>query len=396
MKILQLCNKPPYPPVDGGTLAMHCITEGLLAEGCQVRVLSMCSQKHPVGTLPEQYQRDTRFEAVEMDLSIHKLDAAVALLCGESYHVKRFVSKEFERRLVAILQEEQFDIIHLESIYLAPYLEAIRKHSQAKVVLRAHNVEHEIWRRVALQEPNALKRWYLKKLALALRLYEQERLPLFDAVLCITPQDAQRFRELVPNLRRPLHVLPFGVDEQPLAPAPAACTCYHLGAMDWMPNQEGVRWLAHAVWPQVRKQMPNAELHLAGRRMPQEMLQWNLPGVKVQGEVPSAEDFIADKAICLVPLFSGSGIRVKMLQAMAAGKAVVSTRIGLQGIEALPEKHLLLADSPDDFASQVVRLLKDRELVQRLGRQAHSLVHQKYAKQQLAKELTSFYQKLSQ
>ena len=178
MKILQLCNKPPYPPVDGGTMAMNSITQGLLAAGCGVRVLSLCSDKHPVleSRMTEDYLRATRFEAVHIDLGIHPLDAGVALLCGESYHVNRFVSREFSRRLAQVLDEEQFDVVHLESIFMTPYVPVIRAHSQAKVVLRAHNVEHTIWGLVAQSERNPLKRWYLKHLSLTLGSYEREHL----------------------------------------------------------------------------------------------------------------------------------------------------------------------------------------------------------------------------
>ncbi|MBR6440525.1 MAG: hypothetical protein IKS44_00550, partial [Bacteroidales bacterium] len=144
MKVLQLCNKPPYPPVDGGTLAMNSITQGLLAAGCEVKVLSVCSDKHPVRTnqMTEGYLRATRFEAVHIDLDVHVLDAAVALLCGESYHVKRFESKAFAEKLAEVLQAEEFDVVHVESIFLTPYVPVVRKYSRARVLLRAHNVEH--------------------------------------------------------------------------------------------------------------------------------------------------------------------------------------------------------------------------------------------------------------
>lgn len=401
MKVLQLCNKPPYPTVDGGTMAMHCITEGLLAEGCEVKVLSVCSEKHPAqrDRMGEEYLRRCRFESVQIDLSLHWLDALVCLLCGESYHVKRFISKEFEAKLVEVLRQEEFDVVHLESIFMAPYLPAIRKHSRARVVLRPHNVEHQIWRRIAQQERHPLKRWYLKKLALALRMYELEQLPQFDAVLCITPDDARCFKELIPSLRKPVWVIPFGIETTPHASEGGAVPkggqrAYHLGAMDWMPNQEGVRWLAHEVWPLVQRQCAEAQLFLAGRRMPQEMLEWQLPGIHVEGEVPSAEAYMADKSICLVPLFSGSGIRVKMLEAMAAGKAVVSTSIGLQGIEAQDGEHLLVADTAEDFAHQIVRLLQDSALVEHLSTQARQLVSSRYDKRQLARQLIQFYNTL--
>ena len=151
MKVLQLCNKPPYPPVDEGTIAMNSITQGLIVEHCTLKVLTMCSDKHPVkkNLITEEYCTNTQFESVYVDLKINMLDAFVALLTGESYNVKRYESHEFAKKLASILKEDTFDVIHIESIFLTPYLPLIRKYSNAKVILRAHNVEHLIWERIA-------------------------------------------------------------------------------------------------------------------------------------------------------------------------------------------------------------------------------------------------------
>ena len=106
MKILQLCNKPPYPPVDGGTIAMNSITQGLLEEKCTVKVLSVCSDKHPVkkDLLSEEYVEKTQFESVYVDLDVKLFDASISLLTGESYNVKRYESHEFARKLASILK----------------------------------------------------------------------------------------------------------------------------------------------------------------------------------------------------------------------------------------------------------------------------------------------------
>lgn len=400
MKVLQLCNKPPYPPIDGGAWGMHFLTECMLEKGCEVKVLSVASDKHParLEAMPESYRKTTRFEAVHIDLDVHMLDAGVSLFCGESYNVKRYVSREFEARLIEILKEEDFDVVHVDSIYLTPYLPAIRKYSQAKVILRAHNVEHQIWDRMAKQEPKLMKRWYLKKLALALRMYELDHLNDYDAVTCFTRQDADYFRNTPgpegKRLKRPVAVLPFGIEGVMDEFHPGQATVYHLGAMDWMPNQEGVRWLMDKVWPKVLKECGDAQLYLAGRRMSQEMMSMKREGIVMVGEVPDAADFLRDKGICVIPLFSGSGIRVKMIEAMARGKAVVSTTIGLQGIDAVDGEHLLVADDEDTFARQIVRLLKEDDLRQRLVTNARELVKNNYDKHQLAGRMMDFYQQV--
>lgn len=395
MKVLQLCNKPPYPSVDGGTLAMNSITQGLLEAGCEVRVLSLCSDKHPVleSRMTEEYRRATRFEAVHIDLGIHPLDAGVALLCGESYHVKRFVSKEFARRLEQVLDEEQFDVVHVESVFMTPYLPVVREHSQAKVILRAHNVEHMIWRRVAQSERNPLKRWYLKHLSLTLAAYEREHLNDYDGVVSITANDAQLMREM--GCRKPMVSIPFGVSpETEMQVEEEPNSLFHIGSMDWMPNLEGVRWFLDQVWPSVHRRMPQLTLYLAGRKMPNDLMRLEMEGVRVLGEVPDAMYFIASKQINVVPLLSGSGIRVKIIEAMSAGKVVVTTSIGAAGIGCTDGKDVLIADTPQQFVEQLERCVTNPEFCRQLGANALRLIAQQYGVEQLTQQLLTFYDQI--
>ena len=394
MKVLQLYNKPPFPPVDGGTMAMNCITQGLMQEGCEVKVLTVETDKHPVpSSLPTAYRDATHFESVYVDLGVKPLPAAVAMLCGESYHVKRYHSEAFARKLKEVLQQETFDIVHIESIFLTPYVPLIRKHSQAKVILRAHNVENLIWRRVAQSEHNSLRRWYFKHLSLTLRAYELEHINDYDGVVCITHRDADYFRDN--GCRRPLTTIPFGVeavahtpvDEEPFS-------LFHIGAMDWLPNQESIAWMLDKVWPVVHRKIPQARLYLAGRKMPEQWTKATIDGVAVVGEVPDAAQFIADKQINVVPLLSGSGIRVKIIEAMSMGKAVVSTTVGAQGIDYTDGVDLLIADTPEAFASQIKRLVADDAYRRSVGEAAARLVTEEYNIPNLMGRLIRFYQEI--
>lgn len=395
MKVLQLCNKPPYPPVDGGTLAMNSITQGLLEAGCEVRVLSVSSDKHPVrrDRMTEEYLQRTRFEAVHLDLGIHPLGAAVAMLCGESYHIRRFVSNDFARRLKEILEEESFDVVHVESLFLTPYVPLIRSHSQARIVLRAHNVEHLIWRRIAQGTRNPLKRWYLKHCSLTLRAYEHEHANDFDGVMCITGNDARLFKEM--GCRRPVAAIPFGVEPEPMGYVDVEPdSLFHIGSMDWMPNLEGIDWLLGEVWPAIHQRLPQARLYLAGRHMPERLLKTSIEGVTVVGEVPDAMYFIGSKQINVVPLLSGSGIRVKIIEAMSAGKAVVTTAVGAEGIDYEDGKHLLIANTPEEFARQTARLVEGPDYCAEVGRNAYSLIAGEYNTPKLTKKVLAFYNKI--
>lgn len=394
VKVLQLCNKPPYPPVDGGTMAMNGITQGLLAAGCEVRVLTVETDKHPVqwDLVPDDYRRATGLESVYIDLSVKALPAASSMLCGESYHVKRYVSRPFAERLTAILQQEQFDVVHVESIFLTPYVPLIRKYSQAKVILRAHNVEHLIWKHVSQSTRSYFKRWYLKHLSLTLRAYELEHLNDYDGIVCITQGDADYFKSN--GCRRPVISIPFGVEMQKTAGSlvvPEENSIYHLGAMDWMPNQESIHWLLEHVWPVVHHEVPQARLYLAGRKMPDQLMQTHIDGVTVVGEVDDARRFIASKQINVVPLLSGSGIRVKIIEAMSAGKAVVTTTVGARGIDYTDGENLLIANTPTEFARQIKRLLDDPDYCRRVGEAAVRLVEEQYDVHRLNDRLLQFY-----
>lgn len=395
MKVLQLCIKPPYPPVDGGTLAMHSITQGLLNEGCQVKVLSVCSDKHPVrhNQMTDEYLEKTQFESVYIDLNIHVLDAFMCMMCGESYHVKRFESHEFAARLLQILEKDDYDIVHVESIFLTPYLPLIRKHSNAKVVLRAHNVEHQIWRYMADGVRNPFKRWYVKHLSLTLGVYEREHINDYDAIACITEEDAKYFKDN--GCRKTIINLPFGVTPEIVENVDEEVdTLFHIGSMDWMPNQEGIRWFLDEVWPMLHEELPQVRLYLAGRKMPKDLMDLDLPGVSVIGEVPDAMYFIGSKQINVVPLLSGSGIRVKIIEAMSAGKTVVTTQLGARGIKYTDGENILIANTPQEFVEKISQCISDKDFCKTIGKNAYDLIVKEYDNELLTHKLLQLYNKI--
>ena len=420
MKILQLTTKPPMPPVDGGTRAMLSATTALLDSGCEVKVLSMSSGKHGVDwqQMPTHYRDATRFEAVPVDLRATPAGALSALLTRRSYNIERFRSKTFRQRMEEVLRSETFDVVQLESLYLMPYVATVRQWSKAAVVLRAHNVEWQIWEQMHRTAPHSPKRWYLGTLARSLQQYEQEHINDCDGVVFISPDDQTAY--LRAGLRKPHTVIPYGIempqmetdatnnvfDKQEqceLAPIVAArkrgcegtshpVKLFHIGAMDWQPNIEAIRWLLDKVWPEVHRRMPDIELHLAGRRMPEWLRQQAPQGVVVEGEVADASRFVAAGDICVVPLLSGSGMRVKIVEAMAHGKPVVATSRAAQGMECKNGEHILIADNEQEFARQTMLCATDAELRQRIGSNARHLIEQKYSNKALSHLWTEFYQ----
>ena len=195
MRILQLCHKFPWPLKDGAAIASTYLAKAFAELGSEVTLLSMNTSKHWFDTseLPRNFDHYSDIQTVFVNNHIRPLPALLNLLSKKSYHVERFDNADFADRLAALLQNGSFDIVQLESLYLTPYIPVIRKYTKAMIVLRAHNVEHEIWERVA-EKSNPLKKWYLQKITPRLRQYEIEHLNEYDLVAGISERDLQQFQ----------------------------------------------------------------------------------------------------------------------------------------------------------------------------------------------------------
>ena len=328
MNILILCNKSPYPAKEGGPIAMNMIIEGLISAGHQVRVLAMNTNKYSVNPrdIPFEYREKTHIELVYVDLRLRPVKAFINLFTGRSYHVERFISDAFAEKLKSILREEQFDVIQFEMTFMSPYLELARKYSKAKMVLRAHNIEHLIWERISETTTNPIRRIYLRHLAGTLKKHELSVMNDFDGVAAITKNDADFFIQA--GCRVPITDIPFGINLarfDSFLQEPGDVDLFSIGSMNWIPNQEGIRWFLETVWPDVTKQYPFLKYFIAGREMPSWLTDSHYPNVEITGEVDDAVKFINEHALMIVPLFSGSGIRIKIIEGMACGKVIIST-----------------------------------------------------------------------
>lgn len=169
---------------------------------------------------------------------------------------------------------------------------------------------------------------------------------------------------------------------------------FHLGSMDWLPNEEGVRWLLSAVWPRVLRKRPDARLDLAGIKMPDDLMALDMPGLQVKGRVKDALKYIGQRQVMLVPLFSAGGMRVKIVEGMAMGKAVVATPIGAEGIEVTDGRDILLARNATEFVDHIVALHDAPQRIEEIGAQARNLVADHYSDARIVGELIAFYQRL--
>ncbi|MDD4829948.1 MAG: glycosyltransferase family 4 protein [Bacteroidales bacterium] len=396
MKILQLCYKPPFPAVDGGSMGMHSLTMGLLNNGHKVKVVAFNSYKHTckVSNLPEEYVEKTNFETVFVDLKLRLLSALLCWLKNESYHVKRFINEQMSSLLTSILKEEEFDIIQLESIFLAPYIPIIRKYTKAKLVLRAPNIEHLIWEKTAKSTKNPFKKLYLSQLASSLKAFEIKQINNFDGIYPVTKIDADFF--ISKGCKCPCISVPVGFEIADFIDKGIAepNSLFHIGSMDWIPNQQGIKWFIDEVWDTIHKQLPDVKVYFAGRAMPQWLMNLNRDGITVYGEVPDSARFICSKDIMIVPLLSGSGIRIKILEAMSLKKCIIATSQAAEGILYENNVNILIANTPEQFALSIDKCINDREFCQSIAENAEKLIAEKYNINSIANELVDLYKKL--
>jgi polysaccharide biosynthesis protein PslH len=398
MKILQLTNKVPFPPRDGGAIASLTLARELARAGHEVVVLAMNTSKHFVreGQSEGKPSEPIRWEIVPVNTEITWPKALTNLLFSRlPYNAVRFISGEYRKKLLDLLAEGNFDFIILDNLYTGLYINDIRSVSKTPVILRAHNIEHEIWARTA-RSSLGLKRLYLTILARRIRRFELSLINKYDALVPITSRDAGHFRNF--GNRKPCHVLPTGMDLPTAVPGetvPVRISVAHLGALDWLPNQNGIRWFIRQVWPMVRKALPHLEFHLAGRNAPPRFeSQVSAPGVVFHGEIADAAAFIREHPIFIVPVFSGSGMRIKLLDYMAAGRATITTTIGAEGIPVEHGKEAFITDRPDEFASYLIELAKDPGLCRETGTNAAVFIKNNFDNQVLIGQLTEFLSRI--
>ncbi|MCQ2287070.1 MAG: glycosyltransferase family 4 protein [Bacteroidales bacterium] len=397
MKILQLCPKPPLPAVDGGCIAINNITQMLLNHGHEVKVVAISTPKHKVdlSALPSDYVKKTRFETVFINTSIKTIPALKAMILGHSYNVQRFISRELNKKLTDLLKHEKFDIVQLESIYTAPYISTIRQHSDAKIILRTHNIEHRIWERIVKNENSLLRKLALKRLANNLEKFELSLFKKIDGYMTISDVDYQYFNDLFPQTVGT--VIPFGIEVDDYEPdedyIPSDIPeLFHLGSLDWQPNREGIVWFLENVWEEVLNEYPTLTFSIAGRNIPNAITEMSLPNVKIIGEVENASSFMLSKDIMIVPLLSGSGIRVKIIEGMALGKTIITTTIGAEGLAVEHGKNILIADTPEEFVKCIGKCVQSPDICKIIGENAASFVALHHNNDIIVNQLEKFYQ----
>ena len=408
MHLLQLCPRVPFPLTTGGAIAMYDVAAGLVQAGHRVTMLAINTPKHhqPADAL-DHLGPNFRLVTVDVDTDLSPVKALKNLLLSrQPYIVERFISAAVGEKLVELLLSQSFDLIQLEGTFAAWYAGFLTQEGVSgrisawqhlpPIVLRAHNVEYSIWEMLAGRTGNPLKRWYLRDMASRLKKFEKWMLHRVDAVAAISADDAQRLRAL--GCPEPVVFIPAGTDLSRFRPDPAIQakprTLFMLGSLNWLPNLEGLHWLLREVWPTVRAEMPDVELHLAGSGTPEELLKPRTDGVVVHGFVESAPAFMQQYELMLVPLLSGGGMRIKIIEGMALGKAILSTTLGAEGIAVRDGHDLLLRDSAAAWLEALRAWYRGEVPVAAIGAAAARTAVENYDRRRVTQQFVDLYERL--
>jgi sugar transferase (PEP-CTERM/EpsH1 system associated) len=299
---------------------------------------------------------------------------------------KRLASPRFEAALANLLQTETFDVIQCEGLEMAPFGLRQGQGLAARLVLDEHNAEYLLQRRIFEQDwqsgwkrrPAALYSWLQAR---RLARYERAALGRFDRAIAVSEPDRAALAGLG-ETQRPIAVIPNGIDLSEFSPENSQeepASLVFTGTMDFRPNVDAVCWFAGEVWPLILAHEPEACFYIVGRRpAPAVAALQNRPGIEVTGTVPDARPYVRRSALYIVPMRMGGGVRFKVLDAMALGKAIVTTGMGADGIDLTAGQEAVVADTAQDFAGQVVALLNDPARRRTLAQQGRRFVEENF------------------
>ncbi len=389
MKILILTPQLPYPPQQGTSLRNFHIIRGL-AQRHEVTLLSFLEENQtadPTTITPlKNLCRKIVTVAVPQRSLADRLWQLIRSRLPDMAH--RLYSPAFEAALQRLLVQKQFDVVQVEGIELARYMSLIRAaDSRARLVFDDHNAETELQQRNLLTDLYQPHRWlaaaYSWVQVQRLRRFESWAMKTADAVVAVSEADKRHLQSLIPNLPKrsvAISVIPNSIDvqayQQPVPPLP-----YDLvfsGKMDYRPNIDAVLWFAEAVWPLVCAQRPSTTWVIVGQKPHARLSSLrSMPGITVTGWVEQVQPYLAGAQVVVMPFRIGSGTRLKLIEAMAMGKAIVSTPIGAEGFPVQDDKQLLLAEGGEAIATAVLRLLDHPQKQAELGQSAQKFA-QKY------------------
>lgn len=397
MKILILTHRVPFPRNGGYPIVVCSTVLGLVNLGHDVSLVALNTKKH----IHESEERDElldkiNYRAYDIDASVSFFDGILDIFSKSTYNIDKYYDEEFDKLLIRTIRNTEYDIIQFEGLFVAPYVDSVRKNCSSKLVYRAHNIEHHTWETLAQQRTDPFKKFYLKLMARRIKKYELQQLNKFNAITVFTEQDRNTIMHYGATI--PVEIVPLGVDLNHYKPDFSKTefpSLFFLGSLDWMPNREGIEWFLKTFHADFVSDELRVRFYVAGNDIPEEFDDYDVLGkVFIQGEVDDGLEFINSKSIMLVPLLSGGGMRVKIVEGMAMQKCIISTSLGAEGINYKNGVNILIANTRDEFLKAIKRCVADEDYIKAVGINARKLIEQQHDVNKVTRILVGVYESL--
>ncbi len=392
MKILFLSPTVPYPLTDGGRIRVFNLLKQI-AKNNDVTLLALETQPTDVESITHIQNLGIKVHLVPNSSTLPRISLNTlfsAFFKRQPITVARYNVPAYREKLRELLSGEAFDLVHYEMFHIAQFY----SETDLPRVLSQQNVDSAIWRRLQGETSNLFYKFAYCTQQIAFQRYERVISPKFDAVTCTSDIDAAVFQQHCDE--GAVKVIPNGVDVTHYSPDFTSEELAHLiyiGSMDWYPNEDAVSFFVEEVLPQIQNSVPDAKFSIVGGN-PSARVQklGDREGVVVTGRVPEIKPYFAEATVFVVPLRIGSGTRLKILEALAMGKAVVSTTVGAEGLALRDGEEIFIADEPKAFAEAVIRLIADASLRQNIGENGRARVEQDYDWRNIGKKLLAIYE----
>lgn len=392
MNILFLTTKLPYPPDSGAKIRdFNLIKE--ISKRHNITLISFIQNEKENMNLEFLRPYCKSIEIVKEKGKVNLfISAIISLFTKKPFTIAKFYSFRMKQKIKTILNNNKFDLIHCSHLHMAQYIENIKNIPR---ILDEHNVEVFLIRRYLKVQKNLIKKiivFFLQYLKLA--KYESAIARKFDYCLAVSETDKKNLEVIAPNIT--VSVISNGVDVDFYRPQYEKSQLNSLiftGVMDWFPNEDAILYFYEKIWPLIKKEVKDVHLYVVGHRPSDKVLSLSRQerNIIVTGYVDDVRSYIAKSSIYIVPLRIGGGSRLKILEAMAMGKTIISTSVGCEGLGVVNNENILIADSPEEFAKKTVLLLTDRELRERLGISARKMVTNKYSWEIIGAKLNDIY-----
>lgn len=396
MKLLWLSHLLPYPP-HGGAMqrSYHLIKQ--VAQFCQLDLLAFnqtaqLSRPEEVNAAIDEFKGYcNKVEVFQIPSDKNRYGrqmlAASSLFSLSPYTVNWLRSRDFNRRLKSIVEAEHYDLVWLDTVSFAPYLDYFKT---SKTILNHHNIESDMMFRRSSKESGILQKFYFYQEAVKLGLVEKRTCPKCTLNVTCSPLDSVRLEKVIPGLKTA--VVPNGVDIGYFTPSikpPKKNSMVFAGDMSWYPNREAMVYLAEKIWPLLKNNIPDSTMSVIGRNAPEEVLKLSKQdnSFKVTGFVDDVRPYISNAAIYICPIMNGGGTKLKILDALSAGKAIVAHPVACEGIDVVDSHSVLFADTPEMFVEKIQQVFTDEQFRKKLEKNGRELVEKRYSFDYIGKEL---------